>query len=169
MTGINTWWLRRALSCAGVGTLSGLIGEAGREGPAQAGEDGDYSRRRVLLVEDNELNQEIAMELLGMTGVQIEVAGDGREAVEKFAAAPEGHYEIVVMDIQRPVMDGYEATRRIRSLPRGDAGSVWIVAMTANAFMEDVRLSQEAGMNDHVSKPVDMNRLLEILRERLAP
>ena len=73
------------------------------------------------------------------------------------------------MDIQMPVMDGYEATRRIRQMPRGDAGSVWIVAMTANAFVEDIRLSREAGMNEHVSKPVDLDRLLEILRGQLKP
>ncbi len=150
-------------------TLSALTGGAGQSGGAGSGEDADYSRSRVLLVEDNELNQEIATELLGMTGVQIEVAGNGKEAVEKFAASPEGYYDIVFMDIQMPVMNGYDAARSIRALPRGDAGSVWIVAMTANAFVEDMRLSQEAGMNDHVSKPVDPDRLTEILRDRLAP
>ena len=152
-----------------IGTLSALIGGADQGAAAGPGEDADYSGRRVLLVEDNELNQEIATELLGMTGVQIEVANDGKEAVDKFSAAPEGYYDIVFMDIQMPVMDGYEAARQIRALPREDARSVWIVAMTANAFVEDVRLSQEAGMNDHVSKPVDLDRLMEILRERLAP
>ena len=152
-----------------IGTLAALVGEAGLVGGAQAGAEADYSRHRVLLVEDNELNQEIAVELLGMTGVQIEVAENGREAVDKFAASPEGYYDIVFMDVQMPVMDGYEATRRIRGLSRGDAGSVWIVAMTANAFVEDVRLSREAGMNDHVSKPVDLDRMEEILRERLTP
>ena len=87
----------------------------------------------------------------------------------KFSDSPEGYYDIVFMDIQMPVMNGYDAARQIRALPRGDAGSVWIVAMTANAFVEDVRLSQEAGMNDHVSKPVDPDRLMEILRDRLTP
>lgn len=109
------------------------------------------------------------MELLGMTGVQVEVAGDGQQAVDRFAASPPGYYDLIFMDIQMPVMDGYQAARRIRAMDRPDAQSVWIVAMTANAFVEDVRLSQEAGMNDHVSKPVDPDRLMEILRDRLTP
>ena len=125
--------------------LSSLTCQAGREEQAAGGEDADYSEHRVLLVEDNELNQEIALELLGMTGVQVDVAGDGAQALELFRNSPEGWYEIIFMDIQMPVMNGYDATRAIRELPRGDAGTVWIVAMTANAFMEDVRLAHEAG------------------------
>ena len=138
----------------------------GRDGGGER--SADYSGRRVLLVEDNELNQEIAMELLGMTGVQVETAGDGRQAVERFAASPEGHYDLVFMDIQMPVMDGYEASRRIRALDRRDAEQVWIVAMTANAFVEDVRLSREAGMDEHVSKPVDLEHLQEVLGRLLS-
>ena len=147
-------------------TLSQLTEGACQDEGAQ---EVDFSGSRVLLAEDNELNQEIAVELLGMTGVQVEVAGDGGQAVRMFEAAPEGYHDLIFMDIQMPVMDGYEATRRIRGMHRGDAGSVWIVAMTANAFVEDIRLSREAGMNEHVSKPVDMDRLLEILRTRLNP
>ena len=148
-------------------TLSSLT--AGREQQEQAlsGGGADYSSHRVLLVEDNELNQEIAVELLGLTGVQVDVAGDGAQAVERFQNSPEGWYEIIFMDVQMPVMNGYEATRAIRKLARPDAGSVWIVAMTANAFVEDVQLSREAGMNEHISKPVDVDRLTEILRGRL--
>ena len=95
------------------------------------------------------------------------MAGDGAQAVERFQSSPEGWYEIIFMDIQMPVMNGYDATRAIRKLPRPDADSVWIVAMTANAFMEDVQLSREAGMNEHISKPVDVDRLTEILRGQL--
>ena len=150
-------------------TLSELMG--GGRGNQSAGGDlnADYSGSRVLLVEDNELNQEIAVELLGLTGVQVEVAGDGAQAVDMFAAAPAGYYDLIFMDVQMPVMNGYEATRRIRQMDREDAGRVWIVAMTANAFVEDVRLSREAGMNEHVSKPVDLERLQEILRAQLKP
>ena len=150
-------------------TLSELMG--GDRGDQSAGGDlnADYSGSRVLLVEDNELNQEIAVELLGLTGVQVEVAGDGAQAVDMFAAAPAGYYDLIFMDVQMPVMNGYEATRRIRQMDREDAGRVWIVAMTANAFVEDVRLSREAGMNEHVSKPVDLERLQEILRAQLKP
>ena len=148
-------------------TLSSLTAGQGQQTQAQGGGEVDYSRHRVLLVEDNELNQEIALELLGLTGVQAEVAGDGAQAVEMFRNSLEGWYEIIFMDIQMPVMNGYDATRAIRKLPRPDADSVWIVAMTANAFMEDVQLSREAGMNEHISKPVDVDRLTEILRGQL--
>ena len=106
------------------------------------------------------------MEMLSMFGVQVEVADNGAQAVEKFAASPEGYFDLIFMDIQMPVMDGYEATRQIRRLTRADAEKVWIVAMTANAFVEDIRLSREAGMNEHCSKPVDPERLQEILRDR---
>ena len=149
-------------------TLSSLTAGQGHQEQTQSGGAVDYSEHRVLLVEDNELNQEIALELLGMTGVQTDVAGDGAQAVEMFQNSPEGWYEIILMDIQMPVMNGYDATRAIRKLPRPDAESVWIVAMTANAFMEDMRLSREAGMNEHISKPVDVDRLTEILRGRLS-
>lgn len=149
-------------------TLSRLLfcGNGQDNGPA--GRETDYSGHRVLLVEDNELNQEIAMELLAMTGVQVETADNGAEAAEKFAASPEGYFELIFMDIQMPVMDGYEASRQIRRMNRADAAGVWIVAMTANAFVEDIRLSREAGMNEHVSKPVDPERLREILRKQFA-
>ena len=151
-----------------LGAISKLISGGQEEDGAESRREADYSASWVLLVEDNELNQEIAIELLGMTGVQVETADDGAQALEKFQAAPEGWYDLIFMDVQMPVMDGYEATRRIRALPRPDAQSVWIVAMTANAFMEDVRLSQGAGMDGHVSKPVDLARLQDVL-SRLLP
>ena len=106
------------------------------------------------------------MEMLSMSGVQVETADNGAEAVEKFEASPEGYFDIIFMDIQMPVMNGYEAARKIRGLPRQDAESVWIVAMTANAFVEDIRLSREAGMNEHCSKPIEPERLQEVLRDR---
>ncbi len=149
--------------------LSSLTSRSAGNGQDSQNSEEDFSGSRVLLVEDNELNQEIAMELLGMTGVQVEAAGDGAQAVAKFQNAPEGWFDLILMDIQMPVMDGYEAARRIRQLPRPDAQSVWIVAMTANAFVEDVRLARQAGMNEHISKPVDVDRLMEILRGQLRP
>lgn len=147
-------------------TLAQLICDGQEEEGLPADSDMDYSRYHVLLVEDIPLNQEITMEMLSMFGVQVEVADNGAQAVERFQASPEGYFDMIFMDIQMPVMTGYEATRQIRGLPRRDAESVWIVAMTANAFVEDIRLSREAGMNEHCSKPVDPERLREILRDR---
>ena len=149
-------------------TLSGLIYGSGGSGGGAGSRRVDYGKYRVLLVEDNELNLEIASELLGMTGVQIDTAEDGQQALEKFSAAPENYYDIIFMDVQMPVMGGYESTRRIRTLARPDAQTVWIVAMTANAFVEDIRQSKEAGMNEHISKPVDLERLQDVLRKRLS-
>ncbi len=149
-------------------TLSELTCKAQRNLSDRSGNRLDYGRFRLLLVEDNEFNREIAIELLSPTGVQIETAENGLLAVEAFEQSPEGYYDLIFMDIQMPVMNGYDAARKIRQLPRRDAQSIWIVAMTANAFVEDIRLSKEAGMNEHCSKPIDSDRLNEILRKRLS-
>ena len=126
----------------------------------------DYTGKRLLLVEDNDLNREIATEILGMTGVTVETAENGKIAVEKVAAAPENWYSLVLMDIQMPVMNGYEATAAIRSLP-GNRGKVPIIAMTANAFAEDVQLAKNTGMNEHIAKPLDLNKLNDVLKQWL--
>lgn len=130
--------------------------------------DYDFKGKRILLVEDNELNREIAEELIGATGASVESAEDGVQAVEKFKESAEGYYDLILMDVQMPHMDGYEATRCIRALGRSDAQKVPIFAMTANEFAEDVQKSREAGMNAHISKPLDiravykqMNRYLQ--------
>ena len=149
-----------------MGTLAELTGSACAADTA-ADRGRDLGAYRVLLAEDNEMNQEIAVELLSVTGVQVEVADDGAQAVDMFARSPEGYYNLIFMDIHMPVMDGHEATRRIRRMDRADAGKVWIVAMTADAFVEDVRQAKEAGMNEHISKPVEPDRLQEILYQQL--
>ena len=130
--------------------------------------DYDFKGKRILLVEDNELNREIAEELIGVTGASVESAEDGVQAVEMFKESAEGYYDLILMDVQMPHMDGYEATRCIRALGRSDAQKVPIFARTANAFAEDVQKSREAGMNAHISKPLDiravykqMNRYLQ--------
>lgn len=130
--------------------------------------DYDFKGKRILLVEDNELNREIAEELIGVTGASVESAEDGVQVVEMFKESAEGYYDLILMDVQMPHMDGYEATRCIRALGRSDAQKVPIFAMTANAFAEDVQKSREAGMNAHISKPLNiravykqMNRYLQ--------
>ena len=126
----------------------------------------DYTGKRILLVEDNELNREIAGEILQMTGAEVETAENGKIAVEKVEASPKGSYDLIFMDIQMPVMNGYEATAAIRSLP-GEKGKLPIVAMTANAFAEDVQLAKNTGMNGHIAKPLDMNKLNDVLKNWL--
>ena len=128
--------------------------------------ESDYTGKRILLVEDNELNREIAGEILQMTGTKVETAENGKIAVEKVEASPKGSYDLIFMDIQMPVMNGYEATAAIRSLP-GAKGKLPIVAMTANAFAEDVQLAKNTGMNGHIAKPLDMNKLNDVLKNWL--
>jgi CheY-like chemotaxis protein len=121
--------------------------------------------RKVLLVDDNEMNREIAMDMLTDNGVIVETAENGFTAVEKVAAAKPGDFDLVLMDIQMPVMDGYEATRRIRALPNKALAGIPIVAMTANAFDEDRKASKAAGMNAHLAKPVGADVLCKVLSE----
>ena len=128
--------------------------------------ESDYTGKRILLVEDNELNREIAGEILQMTGTKVETAENEKIAVEKVEASPKGSYDLIFMDIQMPVMNGYEATAAIRSLP-GEKGKLPIVAMTANAFAEDVQLAKNTGMNGHIAKPLDMNKLNDVLKNWL--
>ena len=127
----------------------------------------DFSGRRVLIVEDNDLNMEIALEFLQSLGLVCEGAENGRRAVEMFNASAPGHYEMILMDVRMPVMNGYEATREIRRLAREDARQIPIVAMTADAFSSDIKMALNAGMNEHLSKPVSIERLQEVLGQWL--
>ena len=126
----------------------------------------NYAGKRILLVEDNELNREIATEIIGMTGVTIDSAENGKIAIEKVMEAPEKWYDLIFMDIQMPIMNGYEATAAIRALA-GSRGKVPIIAMTANAFAEDVQLAKNTGMNEHIAKPLDLNKLNDVLKQWL--
>jgi len=127
----------------------------------------DFSGKRILLVEDNELNAEIAVEILEMAGLTVETADNGRAAVERIAAVQPYYYDLVFMDIQMPIMNGYEATAAIRKLPREDTQTLPIVAMTANAFSSDVQAALHAGMNGHIAKPLDWECLTRILHQYL--
>ena len=129
----------------------------------------DLRHRKVLLAEDVPVNAEIMMMVLSMREIEVEHAENGRIAVEMFGGHEEGYYDVILMDMRMPEMDGLEATRRIRAMNRSDAKSIPIVALTANAFDEDVRHSMQAGLNAHLSKPVDPDGLFETLEGLLRP
>ena len=118
---------------------------------------------RVLLVEDNELNREIAEELLRGSGIQVESAENGLLAVQRVEERGPGYYGMIFMDIHMPVMDGLKATEMIRRLPQGDASTIPIIAMTANAFDEDVQMCKAAGMDAHIPKPIDVAKLFQVI------
>lgn len=122
---------------------------------------------RVLLVDDIEINREIAAEVIGSTGATVECAVNGQDALERFSERDEGYYDIIFMDIQMPVMNGYEATRAIRSLQRYDAAEVPIIAISANAYVEDIAACMEAGMNEHIAKPLDFVQLAACMQHWL--
>jgi signal transduction histidine kinase/DNA-binding response OmpR family regulator len=140
--------------------------EAAKESQPESGEAASFEGRRVLLAEDVEINREIVLALLEPTGLAIDCAENGKEAVRMFSENP-GCYDIIFMDVQMPEMDGFEATRRIRSFDHPRAREIPIVAMTANVFREDVEKCLAAGMNDHVGKPLDMEDVLSKLRKFL--
>lgn len=123
--------------------------------------------KRILLVEDNLINRDIATELLSTLGAAVETAADGEIGVDEFSRSEEGYYDFILMDVQMPKMNGYEATRKIRALPRRDAVSIPIVAMTADAFAEDIEMARKAGMNSHLAKPFDLNALCNEIRRYL--
>ncbi len=126
-----------------------------------------FRNGRILLVEDNELNQEIAMAILGEAGICVELAQNGQIAVDMMKKAAPDYYQLILMDVQMPVMNGYEATREIRKLENKELASIPILAMTANAFEEDKKEALKNGMNGHISKPVDVDKLFETLSEIL--
>ena len=128
-----------------------------------------FEGRRLLLVEDNELNREIAMEILGEYGFILDAAENGAVAVEKVANSAPGTYDLILMDIQMPVMDGYEATRRIRALENRELAEIPILAMTANAFDEDRRAAEENDMDGFLAKPIQMEKVIHLLKQVLSP
>lgn len=127
----------------------------------------DFSGKRILLVEDIELNREIAEVILTEAGFLVESAPDGTDAVAMMEKAEEYYYDAILMDVQMPIMDGYEATRTIRNMPRKDVKDLPIIAMTANALEEDKEAALKNGMNAHIAKPLDMDIFISVLRKFL--
>ena len=138
----------------------GGMSDTGKE--ELSGEE-DLDGRHVLVCEDNDLNLEIIRQILEMQGMQVTTAENGKEGVEIFSRSQPGYYDAILMDIRMPHVDGLEATRRIRALARTDAGKIPIIALTADAFSEDVESVLAAGMNEHLAKPVDMAYLFQVL------
>ena len=125
----------------------------------------DLSDKNILLVEDNFINREIASELLKGANASVETAKNGKEALEKFISSPLNYYNVILMDIQMPIMDGYTATTEIRNLDREDAKTIHIYAMSANIFAEDIAKALETGMNGHIAKPIDVHKLMQTLKQ----
>ena len=143
------------------------VGEAKAGQMIPVSKASDFTGKKLLVVEDNELNLEIASTLLEEAGFEVDTAGNGKIAVEKVEAASAGRYDLILMDVQMPEMDGYEATRRIRALPDKKKAAIPIVAMTANAFEEDQKNALNVGMNGHIAKPLDIQKLFQVLSELL--
>ncbi len=146
-------------------TLLNAFGQLKEENHFMPDISADFAGKHLLLVEDNELNREIALEMLGEYGFRIDTAENGSEALEKVSASRPGEYDLVLMDIQMPVMDGYEATRHIRMLDEPSQSSIPIIAMTANAFDEDRKAASECGMNGFISKPIVIDEVVEELKK----
>jgi len=119
--------------------------------------------KRILLCEDNPLNQEIAKAILAEKGLIVEIANNGQEGLDRFTSSKIGYYDGILMDVHMPVMDGYEATGKIRLLARVDAKKVPIIAMTADTFAEDIQKARDAGMNGHIAKPIDPQQIIQTL------
>ena len=145
-----------------------LKSKESEQGPELEDEDAEgFFGLHVLVAEDNDINAEILIELLSLEGVNCEVAENGKLALERFVESAVGEFDVILMDVQMPVMNGYEATKAIRALPRKDAVTIPIIAMTANAFAEDVRDALNAGMNAHVAKPIEMDVVKETISQYL--
>ena len=143
--------------------VSGKIVDAGRHRDVFFGRNA-----RALVAEDNEINMEIVRTILWEAGISTEGAFNGQEALSAFEASEDGYFQAILMDLQMPVMDGYTAARKIRESAHPQAADIPVVALTANAFAEDIAKALAAGMNDHVAKPIDYERLFGVLEKCLA-
>ena len=149
------------------GALARAIGVQKEEVKTVKEKEDDFTGMKILLVEDNELNREIAENVLEEMGFVVDYAEDGSVALQKLCAEKPGCYDMILMDVQMPIMDGLETSRRIRDMRDEYFRNVPIIAMTANAFEEDRKAALDAGMNEHVAKPIDVKKLKKVLRKFL--
>ena len=167
--GVNAFIAKPLFRSRLIYVLKSLVGDAPEDADTEIDlfRQNTYNGKRVLLVEDNELNREIAKELLTIIGVEVDMAVDGKQAVDVITSKPENYYNLIFMDIQMPNMNGYQATEAIRASGRQDLKDIPIVAMSADAFSDDIQHAHRAGMNDHVAKPVEIAKLSEALKKWL--
>lgn len=165
--GVNDFLAKPVMQADIYRILQRLGGEGNADDKKEEEESFDFTGKRLLVAEDNELNMEIAKEIFERAGFEVDCACNGKEAVEKFEASPNGYYDAILMDIHMPVMNGYEAARTIRALEREDAPAVIILAMTANAFYEDAQEAVKNGMNEHFAKPIDPEAIFASLKKFL--
>lgn len=165
VAGVNLMMSKPLFKSSLISVFEKAYGNKNSKEPAVTEEDYNFAGKRVLLVEDQPLNVEVAKKLLSSKGIIVEHAENGLKALEMFSKTEEGYYDLILMDIRMPVMDGLQATHNIRHLSNKDAGRIPIIAMTANAFEEDMRKSHEAGMNAHLAKPIDIKQMFETLYE----
>lgn len=165
--GVNAFIAKPLFKSRLLYVLKSVIGHQNKEKNSDIDvfEQSDYSGKRVLVVEDNDLNIEIAEELLTYIGIEVEKARDGQQAIDVLFDRPENYYDLIFMDIQMPVKNGYEAAREIRAADREDLKTIPIVAMSADAFSDDIQRTMTVGMNDHVAKPIELPKLLEALEK----
>ncbi len=165
--GVNAFLPKPLYRSSVYAAIKAALGRGGTDLPKGAERSSYLKGKRLLVAEDNELNREIVVELLGMSGVEVECAADGKEALDAFLASAPGWFDAILMDVQMPVMNGYEATRRIRVSGRADGKAIPIIATTANAFSDDISAALAAGMDAHVSKPIDIEQLCRVLVEEI--
>ena len=139
------------------------------ETPAEVELTAQFAGKRALLAEDNELNWEIASELISDLGIELDWAEDGKICADMFEQSPLHYYDVILMDLRMPVMTGYEAARAIRDMDREDADTIPIIAMSADAYRDDVQKCLDCGMNAHVPKPIDMQEVTRLLEKYLQP
>lgn len=163
LAGVNLLMSKPMFKSSLVSAFSKALGEKEELAQQEEPADFDFTGKRVLLVEDNLINTEVAVMLLEAKGFEVETADNGLRALEMFSKSDEGYYHAILMDIRMPLMDGLTAALNIRHLSNPDARTIPIIAMTANAFDDDIEKSKAAGMNAHLAKPIEPNRMYQTL------